>query len=172
MSERKNEVPKLISIINIKAADNKTGNEMIKPVFMEVEGDRNKKGYWKGFWNDADRKTMRYDILGFEPDEGQWKWKETKAKEAVGNYVAYLKYVEEVDSTCSLEEYWENTGKSQKYIRRTNSRNGKNKGIEHWIPPSDTKLRSTNWIDILALKAISIFSNSLDIIFLSSLSKQ
>ncbi|OQX05988.1 MAG: hypothetical protein BWK80_51400, partial [Desulfobacteraceae bacterium IS3] len=31
-------------------------------------------GYWKDFWNNADRPTMRYNILGVEPASGQWKW--------------------------------------------------------------------------------------------------
>ena len=42
------------------------------PVFRQASEERQSSGYWKGFWNDADRPTMRYDILGFTPESGQW----------------------------------------------------------------------------------------------------
>ena len=32
---------------------------------------------------------MRYDILGFTPKEGQWKWQKKVADEAIKNYIDY-----------------------------------------------------------------------------------
>ena len=63
----------------------------MNPLFREASEERKNKGYWKGFWNNADRPTMRYDILGIEPDTGQWKWKKEVAYEAVKNYDIFLK---------------------------------------------------------------------------------
>jgi adenine-specific DNA-methyltransferase len=120
------------------------------PVFRAASEDRQENGYWKGFWNDADRPTMRYNILGFEPDSGQWKWSEDKAKDAVDNY---KKYQVEFSEKISLEKYWEMTGKSLKFLRRNLSGKGKNMGVEHWIPPSEGVLRNTSWQDIFASKA-------------------
>lgn len=119
------------------------------PVFRKAAEERQSTGYWKGFWNDADRPTMRYDILGFTPDTGQWKWKQDVAQEAVENYKVY---VDQFSETMSLEEYWAKTGKCKKFIRRNPNGKGKNAGVENWIAPSDTVLRNTNWLDLLASK--------------------
>ena len=61
----------------------------MNPVFRKASEERSSQGYWKGFWNDADRPTMRYDILGYTPETGQWKWSEEKAQKAVDNYQTY-----------------------------------------------------------------------------------
>lgn len=119
-----------------------------KAVYREASDKRKASGYWKGFWNDANRPTMRYELLGFVPEVGQWKWSQEKALEAVNNY----KEFEKLHSNLTLEEYWENTGKTKKFIRRNHSGRGKNKGVEHWIEPSDGILRNTSWLDIFASK--------------------
>lgn len=130
------------------------------PVYREASDDRQKNGYWKSFWNDADRPTMRYDILGFTPSEGQWKWKKETAVEAVDNYKVYLN---NFSNKKTLEEYWYETGKIKKFIRKRENLTGKNSGVEHWIPPSEGILRSSNWTDILASESLS----SLDLSFSS-----
>jgi adenine-specific DNA-methyltransferase len=122
------------------------------PVYREASEIRQNTGYWKSFWNDANRPTMRYDILGYAPSEGQWKWKEETAIGAVENYKEFqLKH----ENDITLEEYWLKTGKSKKFIRKRENLTGKNQGVEHWIPPSDGILRSSNWTDILASESIT-----------------
>jgi adenine-specific DNA-methyltransferase len=125
----------------------KTTEFMFNAVYKEASDSRKSTGYWKGFWNDANRPTMRYDILGFTPDSGQWKWKKETAYEAIENYQKYLK---DFSGRMTLEEYWEKTGKKLKFIRRNTEGKGKNLGVENWIAPSDGILRNTNWLDILA----------------------
>ena len=120
----------------------------LRPVFRPATEERASTGYWKGFWNDADRPTMRYDILGFTPTTGQWKWKKETALEAVKNYISYI---DDFSNTMSLEEYWDITGRSKKFIRRNPNGKGKNRGVEHWVEPSNEILRNTNWSDLLAL---------------------
>jgi adenine-specific DNA-methyltransferase len=137
----------------------KTNKAHINPVFAKTSEERASNGYWKGFWNDADRPTMRYEILGFTPQTGQWKWKQETAIEAVENYQNYLKLYADKES---LEQYWKRTGQKLKFIRRQENGIGKNQGVEHWIPPSGQKLRSSDWTDILALKTIS---NDLGLLF-------
>lgn len=121
------------------------------PVFREASEDRQANGYWKGFWNAADRPTMRYDLFGFKPEEGQWKWKKETALEAVENYKIYM---EQYSSDETLEEYWIRTGKSKKFIRHNPNGTGKNKGVDHWIPPSSGILRTSNWTDLLASESL------------------
>ena len=119
------------------------------PVYKESNEKRAKKGYWKGFWNNADRPTMRYDLFGVLPEEGQWKWQKEVAMEAVNNYEIYLN---NFANKMSLEEYWNITGRNKRFLRRNFKGSGKNKGVEHWVAPSDRILRNSNWSDMLISK--------------------
>jgi Adenine specific DNA methylase Mod len=102
------------------------------------------KGRWDVFWSNADRPTMRYDVLGFTPTTGQWRNSKEKADTAVANY---RKYQTDFESRMSLEEYSEMTGITD-FIRRIPNGTGKNGGVQHWVAPSDTSLRTSNWTDI------------------------
>lgn len=102
------------------------------------------KGRWDVFWSNADRPTLRYELLGFIPKTGQWRTSKEKAHEAVDNYVRYL---EKFADKMSLEEYSERTG-IKHFIRRIPNGKGKNGGVQHWIAPSSTMLRTSNWMDL------------------------
>ncbi len=102
------------------------------------------EGQWQGFWSNADRPTMRYDVLGFTPETGQWRSSKEKADIAVANY---KKFVEEYSYKMTLEEYYAKTGISD-FIKRDLAGKGKNGGVYHWVPPTDTTLRTSNWTDI------------------------
>jgi adenine-specific DNA-methyltransferase len=88
---------------------------------------------------------MRYEILGFTPQTGQWRWSKEKALEAISNYEIYLS---EFSSEITLEEYYVKTNESLKFIRKIDNGIGKNGGVQYWIPPSATSLRTSNWTDI------------------------
>lgn len=119
------------------------------PILKLSDEERQNFGYWKGFWNDADRRTMRFDILGFNPETGQWKWSKERSLKAVENYKIFQK---DFSEKMTLEKYWESTGKVLEFIRRNPEGNGRNKGVENWIAPSRGKLRNTNWTDLFASK--------------------
>ncbi len=102
------------------------------------------KGRWDVFWSNADRPTMRYDILGFTPLTGQWRNSKEKADIAIANY---KKYEMEFAKGMSIEEYSKKTGITD-FIRRIPNGTGKNGGAQHWVAPSDTSLRTSNWTDI------------------------
>jgi adenine-specific DNA-methyltransferase len=101
------------------------------------------EGYWKDFWSNADRPTMRYEILGVKPSTGQWKWSKERATEAVANYEDFLKSGEDL-----LVDYWRKQGQVFEFIRK--SKTGK---IEHWIEPLETKFVDTLWTDISAYQS-------------------
>lgn len=127
----------------------KNTTSKMKAVYRQTTDERSQQGYWKGFWNNADRPTMRYDVLGVLPTEGQWKWKKEVADEAVANYIEYENnYAKDM----SLEEYWKKTGKNKRFLRRNLSGTGKNMGVEHWVAPAEGILRSSNWSDYLVSK--------------------
>ncbi|WP_211210495.1 site-specific DNA-methyltransferase, partial [Actinotignum urinale] len=103
-----------------------------------------KKGRWDVFWSGADRPTMRYELLGFTPTEGQWRNSQEKALEAVQNYETFLK---EYSHKETIEQYSSRTG-IRKFIRRITNGTGKNGGVQHWVAPSETMLRTSLWADL------------------------
>ncbi len=108
--------------------------------YAKSDGKR-KRGYWTSFWSTADRPTMRYELLGFQPQTGQWKWSREKALAAVKNYQEYEeKYKEKYPE---LKDFWEATGKVKKFIRR------KGQNIpQYWVEPSEKRLLDTDWTDL------------------------
>lgn len=116
---------------------------LMKAIRMKKENAPS-KGRWDVFWSNADRPTMRYDVLGFTPITGQWRNSKEKADIAVANY---QKYQAEFESRMTIEEYYQRTGISD-FIRRIPNGTGKNGGVQHWVAPSDTMLRTSNWTDI------------------------
>lgn len=127
----------------------KVSSSKMVAIYRESTDERSIKGYWKGFWNNADRPTMRYNLFGYTPEEGQWKWQESVAREAEENYKVYEK---EFADRMTIEEYWKKTGKCKRFLRRNIKGTGKNKGVEHWVAPSEGILRNSNWSDMLVSK--------------------
>ena len=112
--------------------------KMIEQIKEEV-----REGYWAGFWSGADRPTMRYEILGFTPSIGQWRWSKEKAEEAVKNYINW----ENNFSEMPFEIYAENNS-NLKFIKRDINGKGQNGGVQYWINASNTQMRTSNWTDI------------------------
>jgi len=108
----------------------------------ETKQVRREEGYWHHFWSGENRPTMRYELLGVTPSDGQWKWGKERADRAVSNYEVFLKEA----NGMTLEEYWEATGCQLEFIRKS-ERTGK---VENWFPPRDTRIASTLWLDIHA----------------------
>jgi adenine-specific DNA-methyltransferase len=101
------------------------------------------KAQWMGFWSNVDRPTMRYQLFGYTPPRGQWKWTKERALKAVENYRIYE---EKHSKEMTLEEYWESTGKELEFIRK---REG-TKYPEYWIPPRTNKILDNIWLDVEA----------------------
>lgn len=118
--------------------------EFVMQALRQKKAVAKTEGQWQGFWSNADRPTMRYDVLGFTPETGQWRSSREKAENAVANY---KKFVDEYSTKMTLEEYYVKTGISD-FIKRDMNGLGKNGGVYHWIPPTDTTLRTSNWMDI------------------------
>lgn len=115
------------------------------PIRVEKRLDQQSdEGKWQGFWSNADRPTMRYDVLGFTPSKGQWRKQKDYAIRAVKNYMDYLSVQDQYES---LEDYSRRTGITE-FIRRDISGKGENGGVYHWQAPDNTTLRTSNWLDI------------------------
>ncbi len=128
----------------------KNENTRCRQFLKEATREQKEKGKWTGFDKGKayDRPTMRYEILGVNLKEGQWKWKKNRAYKAVANYEEYLKNY----SHLSLEEYWEKTGKKLEFIRK--NENGK---IQYWVHPRDSVLIDNNWLDLTGYSSTTEF---------------
>lgn len=111
---------------------------------LKANAEEAKLGKWQGFWSNADRPTMRYEVLGFTPTTGQWRRQKDYAERATKNYQDYLAVASQYDS---LEAYSEATG-IKEFIRRDPNGKGKNGGVYHWQAPDGTTLRTSNWLDL------------------------
>lgn len=109
---------------------------------MKQANDEQKKESWQSLWNNADRPTMRYNILGKTISSGQWKWSKERAYRAVENYKEYVKLFSD---RKTLYEHWVDTEKSLEFIRRR----GKSMP-QYWIPPREEVIADNNWFDIKA----------------------
>ncbi len=138
--------------------------QFLMQALRQKKADASTKGRWDVFWSNADRPTMRYDILGFTPSTGQWRNGKEKAEIAVANY---QKYLNEYSEEMTIEEYFEKTG-IKEFIRRIPNASGKNGGVQHWVAPSDTMLRTSNWTDI----EVSQIGKEIDLPFDNPKSKQ
>lgn len=113
------------------------------PKLSLVHEDR-KPGKWDTFWRGTDRPTMRFELLGVTPDSGQWRWEQVRSLEAVANYERFLAQAEE---GLSLDEYYldhlTSTNVKLNFVRRSDEGT-----VQYYVPPSEAKLLSDNWMDI------------------------
>jgi adenine-specific DNA-methyltransferase len=144
----------------MSALVNKTQREKQLNRRLELNGELKKLKQERN----AERPTMRYDVLGFTPKTGQWRDSKEKADVAVDNY---RKYQAEYEIRMTLEEYSETTGITD-FIRRIPNGAGKNGGVQHCVAPSDTSLRASNWTDI----EVSQIGKRIDLPFDNPKSKQ
>ena len=95
---------------------------------MKDASESQRQESWAGLYNNQDRPTMRYEILGKTISSGQWKWSEQRAYRAIENYKVY----ERDFSHITLTEYWKKTGKKLEFIRRRGT------GMpQYWVPPRE-----------------------------------
>lgn len=153
-------VRRRVKSLNLQFADNglKTFNVGAEYILSYAKGEKfsfeplrvkknfiPEKGKWNVFWSGADRPSMRYSILGFTPKTGQWRWQKSLAYDAVSNYEEYL---QKFSDKMTIDEYWEKTGKKLRFIRRIDNGVGKNGGVQYYVGPKDTSLRTSSWMDL------------------------
>ncbi|MDK2795251.1 MAG: adenine-specific DNA-methyltransferase [Archaeoglobaceae archaeon] len=99
-----------------------------------------KDAYWKDFKTFYPREEYRYELLGIMPEEGcSWMWKQEEAIKAAENYQYYKREIE--PKGISLEEYWLQTGRKLKFIKKEGNT------IKYWVPPIKP-LSHNIWTDI------------------------
>lgn len=109
--------------------------------------DEKKAGGWNNHWRGTDRPTMRYELFGYTPEKGQWRWSQERSLKAIENYRRMLSetgMVEGSENQDTIDKWYEKQKDSPDLLRRSAS--GK---AEHYIPPASETLLNNSWIDML-----------------------
>ena len=72
--------------------------------------DEKKAGGWNNHWRGTDRPTMRYELFGYTPEKGQWRWSQERSLRAIENYRRMLSetgMVEGSENQDTIDEWYE-----------------------------------------------------------------
>lgn len=119
--------------------------------------EEEKEGSWNNHWRGTDRPTMRYEILGCNIQEGQWRWAKSRSEEAVLNYQRLLSDLATDNPTQSQIDNWYNENDEVDLLRL--SKNGK---PEHYVASTDKKFGHNLWTDLQVGKTASLKSLNLN----------
>lgn len=109
--------------------------------------DERKAGGWNNHWRGTDRPTMRYELFGFTPDSGQWRWSKDRSLKAIENYERMLS-----ETGCSsdsvtqeiIDSWYSQQTEGLDLLRKSST--GK---PEHYITPTNDSLLNSSWMDLL-----------------------
>ncbi len=120
-----------------------------------------KAGKWDTFWRGTDRPTMRYELFGQKPEEGQWRWELGRAKKAMQNYMKYCEVADEMPIDDYFIEHLMATNEKLDFVRLNE------KGtVQYYVPPQTGKLLSDNWMDILLSGSYAGFDTEKNVLIL------
>lgn len=121
-----------------------------------------KAGKWDTFWRGTDRPTMRYELFGYKPEQGQWRWEIGRATKAMQNYIEYeANYADKMSIDDYYIQHLMSTNEKLDFVRR-------NEGgtIQYYVPPQTGKLLSDNWMDILLSGSFTDFDTEKNVLLL------
>ena len=110
--------------------------------------EEKRAGGWNNHWRGTDRPTMRYELFGITPQNGQWRWSQERSLQAKKNYeqmaselgYSALDYIPQEQ----IDDWY--TKKDQTIDLLRLSSNGK---PEHYIAPTNETLLNNSWVDLL-----------------------
>ena len=109
--------------------------------------EEGKAGGWNNHWRGTDRPTMRYELFGFTPDSGQWRWSKDRSLKAIENYERMLSETgcDSNSVTQEIIDSWYSQQVEDLDLLRKSS-TGK---PEHYIAPANDTLLNSSWMDLL-----------------------
>ncbi len=109
-------------------------------------------GKWDTFWRGTNRPTMRYELFGQRPADGQWRWEEGRARKAVANYERFLK-----ESAGLTLDNWYVQMRDREAIDLDFVRQGEDGTVQYYVPPRDYRLLSNVWFDLSYRGTVTAF---------------
>ena len=113
------------------------------PKLMFLNEDES-PGKWDTFWRGTDRPTMRYELFGIHPEEGQWRWSEERTRRATLNYEAFQ---DQYEADISLDDYYglirQEEGQSLDFVRLDPEGT-----VQYYVPPRNYRILSDVWMDL------------------------
>lgn len=101
---------------------------------------------WQSFWRgNVERKTMQYEILGFNPTSGQNLWGEERGLQAAENYKKFQLW-QEHHPDKTLLDYWRETGEKLEFVKYEEGA----RCPDYWIAPKEEGILGNDWTDIQA----------------------
>ena len=102
-------------------------------------------GSWNNHWRGTDRPTMRYEIFGICPSEGQWRWSKERSDKAIANYKRLQDELnKEEPSQEEIDKWYSKQPEGTDLLRL--SKKGK---PEHYIKATTQTLLNNSWEDLL-----------------------
>lgn len=102
-------------------------------------------GSWNNHWRGTDRPTMRYEIFGICPSEGQWRWSKERSDKAIANYKRLQDELNKEEPSQEEIDYWYSKQPEGTDLLRL-SKKGK---PEHYIKATTQTLLNNSWEDLL-----------------------
>lgn len=109
--------------------------------------EEKRAGTWNNHWRGTDRPTMRYELFGYTPEKGQWRWSRERSLKAIRNYERMMAETGMEEGKVSqeiIDKWYEKQKDSPDLLRR--SAGGK---AEHYVAPASEALLNNLWTDIL-----------------------
>ncbi len=127
---------------------------------LTVDIDEDRIGSWNNHWRGTDRPTMRYELMGITPETGQWRWERQRSLNAIENYERLLDECGTDPSQTEIDEWWFAQSPQKPDLLRMSTTNRP----EHYVPPSDRRILSSLWTDLVVNESSSLM-NTLGIDF-------
>ena len=119
---------------------------------LTVDIDEDKSGSWNNHWRGTDRPTMRYELMGITPETGQWRWERQRSLNAIENYERLLDECGPDPSQTEIDEWWFAQSPQRPDLLRRSATNRP----EHFVPPSDKRILSSLWTDMIVNESSSL----------------
>ena len=119
---------------------------------LTVDLNENKVGSWNNHWRGTDRPTMRYELMGITPEKGQWRWEKERSLAAIENYERLLDECGSTPSQAEIDEWWFSQSPQKPDLLRRSTTNQP----EHFVPPSDRRIVSSLWTDLIVNESPSL----------------
>lgn len=120
------------------------------PALRERVGEGKRKGYWKSLYRSTVCPQHQYCLCEVYPKNGEWRWTEQKAIQALQNYNQITDYAakQHWDIAMNFDYIYEWYVKNKSDMDEFPVLRKKNGKIEFYMPPSDEVYVTDNWSDL------------------------